>query len=150
MKDKDFDKIKMETKICNKCGKTKPIWDFAKNKMCKGGRRPRCKKCVQDYKTQWRNANIDMCRNTENMYRDMVRFNYNERRKKWRKKLANKYKPIYREYSRQQRIELTDSYIVNGCLSQIGITPDIIRKHPELIEAKRIQIKIIRHTNENS
>lgn len=40
----------METKLCTKCGKTKPISEFGLNKSKKDGLQSYCKECVKEYK----------------------------------------------------------------------------------------------------
>ena len=44
----------METKCCTKCGETKPLDEFHRDKRSKDGRVTRCKSCVKAYQAEWR------------------------------------------------------------------------------------------------
>lgn len=55
----------METKICTKCGETKPLSDFHKERSRKSGYRPDCKACVA---ARWKRQRVA----------------YRETAKKWR------------------------------------------------------------------
>ena len=39
----------METKVCNKCGKEKPISEFSKNSRKRDGLQTACKECMAEY-----------------------------------------------------------------------------------------------------
>lgn len=39
----------METKVCNKCGKEKPISEFSRNSRKKDGLQTACKECMAEY-----------------------------------------------------------------------------------------------------
>ena len=47
------------SKTCTKCGETKPLDDFHRNKTGAGGRRPDCKECVREYKRSYYEENRD-------------------------------------------------------------------------------------------
>jgi len=38
--------VKMETKICNRCNETKPLYDFGKNNRYNDGKHKICKRCL--------------------------------------------------------------------------------------------------------
>jgi hypothetical protein len=43
-----------ETKVCSRCGKTKPLSEFHKRAASKDGASPWCKQCNLDYKREYR------------------------------------------------------------------------------------------------
>ena len=47
------------SKTCTKCGETKPLDDFHRNKTGVGGRRSDCKKCVREYRRSYYEENRD-------------------------------------------------------------------------------------------
>ena len=47
------------SKTCTKCGETKPLDDFHRNKTGAGGRRPDCKECVREYARRYYEENRD-------------------------------------------------------------------------------------------
>ena len=44
-------------KTCNKCGETKPLFEFHKRKGVKDGHKGRCKACCKEYAAAWYQAN---------------------------------------------------------------------------------------------
>ena len=47
------------SKTCTKCGETKSLDDFHRDKTGVGGRRPDCKECVREYKRRYHEENRD-------------------------------------------------------------------------------------------
>ena len=47
------------SKTCTKCGETKPLDDFHRDKTGAGGRYPHCKECVREYKRRYHEENRD-------------------------------------------------------------------------------------------
>ena len=47
------------SKTCTKCGETKPLDDFHRDKTGAGGRRSYCKECAREYKRRYHEENRD-------------------------------------------------------------------------------------------
>lgn len=47
----------MTFKVCNKCGESKPLFEFYKRKRSKDGHRYTCKACENEYSLKWGEAN---------------------------------------------------------------------------------------------
>ena len=58
------------SKTCTKCGETKSLDDFHRNKTGAGGRRPDCKECVQEYTRRYYEENRDKERERNRRYRE--------------------------------------------------------------------------------
>mgnify|MGYP003652087023 CR=1 FL=1 len=153
-------------KKCTKCNEIKSINDYSKYKFKprkdgtqKIGIRSYCNKCKNQmtkdwfdknkgYKKKWRKENPDKVRQ-ENL-------NAKPRTDKWRKENKYTLKIKKREYrlknidyikknkpieARKARKELQDCYVIGRITRDSNLKASDIRKHPELIEAKRIIIK---------
>jgi hypothetical protein len=137
------------TRVCRKCGQEKPLEEFAKNKECVLGHSHICKQCKAEqsrkrhaanpekYREQFRKyraANPEKCREQFRKYRAANPEKYRERSRKYR--AANPEK--YREYNRKYREELSDGYLI-GQLKHCNLPVT-----PEIIDYKRIQLKLYR------
>ena len=58
------------SKMCTKCGETKPLDDFHRDKTRAGGRRPYCKECVREYARRYYEDNRDKERERKHRYRE--------------------------------------------------------------------------------
>ena len=58
------------SKTCTKCGETKSLDDFHRDKAGAGGRRPDCKECVQEYARRHYEENRDKERERNRRYRE--------------------------------------------------------------------------------
>ena len=58
------------SKTCTKCGETKSLDDFHRNKDGAGGRRPDCKECVREYTRRYYEENRDKVRERKHRYRE--------------------------------------------------------------------------------
>lgn len=63
-------------------------------------------------------------------------------------KYANNNPDKMKIKDKRQRDNLNDCYVISKIKRQVNISTQILRKYPELIEAKRIQIKLKRLVNE--
>ena len=52
------------TRVCKRCGETKPLTDFYEMRGCVDGRRPACKVCVNLTWNAWRAANPERIKQT--------------------------------------------------------------------------------------
>lgn len=109
----------MDTKTCTKCGETKVLSAFTKNKSKRGGLQSHCKACTAAESAAWRAAN-----------RDKIKAQY----------AANpgKFKAKNRAGNAKQREGLTPSYIAHVLRTS---TKELT---PELLELKRQQIELHR------
>ena len=55
---------KQEDRTCNKCGETKLISEFPKQKGCRGGYRSTCKACMAKKTKQWREADPERAKSS--------------------------------------------------------------------------------------
>jgi len=152
----------METKRCTKCGEVKSLSAFYKGyNYCKECTRIQVQKWRKDNRektnkiaTNYRNNNIDKCRENDRLNyaknRDKInkyqrdwyianKSNAKERNKRW----VNKNKDI-KSYLKvdTQCLNLTDAYIAHALRIPVDDCP------AELIEAKRAQLKLHRAINE--
>jgi hypothetical protein len=58
----------IELKKCTKCGEIKTVENFNKQRQCKGGINPRCKKCNSEYQREYRKKNPEKIREYERRY----------------------------------------------------------------------------------
>ena len=58
------------SKPCTKCGETKPLDDFHRDKTRAGGRKSDCKECVREYERRYREENRDKRLEYERRYRE--------------------------------------------------------------------------------
>ena len=61
------------SKTCTKCGETKPLDDFHRDKTGAGGRRPDCKECVREYKRRYHEENRDKRLKSQRRYHEESR-----------------------------------------------------------------------------
>lgn len=116
----------MELKKCSKCGEVKEIEEFHKNTTRKNGKSSYCKKCFNRIISESYHKN--QCNREKAI----------EKAKRWH---ANNPEKVL-EKNRKQRSELRSSYIRPLLHRACGIEYDDII--PQLIEAKREQLKAIR------
>lgn len=73
------------SKTCTKCGETKPIIEFYKNRTCKDGHSPWCKACDKEKGRKWQKANPEKVNKKNRKWQKANREKVNEAAKKWRK-----------------------------------------------------------------
>ena len=147
-------------RTCKKCGETKPIEEFVKRANSKYVRYS-CKLCANK---NGKLANKKFYKNHKNQINEGCRNYYNEHKKRINQRslqyISNKMKsdPIFRakRNALHRKIDnkctalLYDRYVANNIRLLTGISVRVIQQHPELIECKRLIIKIKRLANENS
>jgi hypothetical protein len=95
----------MNTKTCSKCGITKEISDFRKDKTKKDGLRPDCKLCLKNYEMLCRTNNPTMMKDK------LVKFYENNPQK--RKQYRENYKVRKQEQRKERRISDPVFNIIN-------------------------------------
>jgi len=123
-------------KTCNKCTKNLPVDDFRKRKRkLKDGtiveyHESSCKKCEGKMVNEWQ----------KNKFKALKKKNPLKHR------LHLQYQQKYNRKSKNNSItELSDTYIA----FVLGMKKKDIVNHPQLIEAKRAQLKLYRKVNPN-
>ena len=72
------------SKTCTKCGETKPLDDFHRDKTRAGGRKPYCKECVREYARRYYEENSDKELDRHRRYREENRDKERERHRRYR------------------------------------------------------------------
>lgn len=122
-------------RVCTKCGETKQLNDFPKySSKGKNGRRKKCKKCHNKDHLKYIYGD-DARRAKKKIYDDKWRKNNPNKVKAYRDKQKNNMKK-YADFNREK---LTDRYIRNRL--GLSVNDEVSQ---ELIESKRLQIKIQR------
>jgi 5-methylcytosine-specific restriction endonuclease McrA len=100
-------------KRCTKCGETKPIEMFSRNKHGKDGLQSRCKKCCSEYhagyrathvesirkqKRAWEQANPDKVNAAQQAWRDANREKYGARLRAWREANPDRDRQLKRKW----------------------------------------------------
>jgi hypothetical protein len=163
----------METKICTKCGVEKNISEFSNSQYTKDGKRCTCKLCDKLF----RYVNYEKSKQASIRYRirkrqkslgiyheeikETHRMKYKDilhHRTRGRKKRNNESRKMYEKRYRNEHCEqiktkqakfcenLNDYYISNV----LRIPIRYLKQYPELIETKRLQLKIYRELNKLS
>lgn len=115
-------------KKCTKCGEVKALDLFSNDKSKKDGKQSLCKECSKECSRKWHLENPEKAR--EN----------------YRKRLLENPEKV-REKDRKIREELRLCY-VKQLLTASGLPPEIIEDNPEIVELKRLQIKLNRKINQ--
>ncbi len=137
----------MKTKRCPKCGETKSINEFNKNKTKKDGLQSQCKKCVNKYYKK-RSKKIKKCAKCEE-WKPFSEF-YKERKSKngygsWCKKCHTKYSKKYEKQFKKEP-EIHKNHIIPLLLYLIKNTDNFTFNRLEngnlLFDTDELSIKI--------
>ena len=160
-------------KKCTKCGEVKALDLFSNRKTGKDGKNSQCKECAKEATREWRLENPEKAREAtrkwylKNVEKERERFRewrlenpekVREATRKWRLENPEKARERFRkwrlenpekvrEYGREWRDSLSDGY-VTSLLKASGLPPEIIEDNPEIVELKRLQIKLNRKINQ--
>ena len=96
------------SKTCTKCGETKPLDDFHRDKTGAGGRRPDCKECRRGYSRRYREENRDERREYDRRYREENRDELRERALRYREENRDKRLEYGLRYYEENRDELRE------------------------------------------
>ena len=135
-----------EVKTCAKCGETKQAGQFRT-------RRATCKPCQAEYDRQYYAENRDKAREYRTENRDKIAERQRQYRAENRDKIAEYHLQYYSEnrdkkaeYLRQYRAALPDACVAQEIKRGTTLTRADIP--PELLEAKRLQLKLKRLARE--
>jgi hypothetical protein len=137
----------MEQKTCNKCGDTKPTDAFPIDKSRKDGLAYRCNECNRKAVSESNKRNRDIVNKRTREKRAKNPEMYREISKKSKARVPPEIrKDRVNRYEKRARENLAKSYIINALVFQKRIHRRLIT--PELVELKRAQIAIHRHTTQ--
>ena len=85
------------SKTCTKCGETKPLDDFHRNKTGAGGRRSYCKECVREYTRRYYEENRDKARERKRRHYEENRDNHRRYYEENRDKVREYHRRYYEE-----------------------------------------------------
>lgn len=88
-------------KTCTKCGEEKPLDDFYKEPLGRGGRKSRCKTCVKDY----RQANSDREKAYQKAYSLQNSDLMAARSRAWRRANVDRYKEYCRAHYQENSLD---------------------------------------------
>ena len=91
------------SKTCAKCGETKPLDGFHRDKTRAGGRKPHCKECVREYKRRHYEENRDKERERNRRYREENRDKVRERNRRYYEENRDKRLGYSRRYHEENR-----------------------------------------------
>ena len=91
------------SKTCTKCGETKPLDDFYRDKTRAGGRWPYCKECVREYTRRHYEENRDKERERNRRYREENRDKVRERKRRYYEENRDKVRESKRRYREENR-----------------------------------------------
>jgi len=132
----------MIIKVCCRCGESKNIIEFRKDKTKKDGFRPECKVCVKTYEKNKRMNNpLDMSKKLKLYYlknpekRVEYRNNYKDRKHKQRKE-RRQIDPLFRMinnvrcriYKYLNKLSITKK---NNTFDIVGCSPEFLKEHLE-------------------
>ena len=91
------------SKTCTKCGETKPLDDFHRDKRRPDGRRSDCKECGREYKRRYLEGNRDELREYHRRYREENRDKVRERKHRYYEENRDKVRECQRRYYEENR-----------------------------------------------
>jgi hypothetical protein len=125
-------------KICKKCLESKHHNLFYNRKGVPDGKYSYCIPCTKINQSEYRKTETYKTGNVK-------------RHKKWRLSHKEEFGKHNRSVSKRNAKELTDSYIIKRLKGRRNtLTAGQLREYPLLIEAARVNLKIIRKLNENN
>lgn len=136
---KNPDKVK---KIHNKSSQKR--WDTGKVQAYRSANKGR----FLDYKREWREKHRDEENNRTRKWREDNPDAYKLSMRKTRVKRADANREMHKSYSERERNKIGDRYVISLIKKKQKISACLIRDYPELIEAKRLQIKLKRLIDE--
>ena len=104
-------------KTCNRCNKQKEKKYFGKDKRNKDGLQGRCKECVNEVRS--------------------IRYKNDSEYREKQKQIQKKYLKQANLRAKKHIEALTDFYLIKSLKRGTNLTTEDIKKHPELIEAKK-------------
>ena len=91
------------SKTCTKCGETKPLDDFHRDKTGAGGRRPDCKECVRERSRSYYEENRDKRLECSRRYYEENRNKVREYKRSYYEENRDKVRERQRRYREENR-----------------------------------------------
>lgn len=98
-------------KLCAKCNKEKPLTEFCKNKLRKGGYHYYCKQCHSMTNKRWRDDNLELALATSKRYRAANKDACQKASKAWEKANPEKVKLWRAKYNKEKSAYLQDKCV---------------------------------------
>jgi hypothetical protein len=98
-------------KVCAKCNVEKPLAEFCKNKLRKGGYHYYCKECQSQLNKRWRDANLEQALTIAKNYRDANKEACQKASKAWEKANPEKVKAWRARYNKENAGYLQDKCV---------------------------------------
>lgn len=129
-------KKEFKEKVCPICKKKKPVSEFGKYFSKQRG-----KERIQNY--------CDECTPAEKTKRSKEYYQRKGEKvrgyqKKYRKENKELIRPKKRAFNSKYRQELHDLYVIDQIRQTTGLSASVIRKAPDLIEAEKTRLKLVR------
>ena len=145
----------VQGKVCTKCGVLRPVEEFHKHKLCKGGRTTHCKYCVTASTKAWVNANKEKAAAHRKAWREANKETLAASHKAWATANKERVSSNLKAW-RAANKEKTAGYSRAAQARYMGELHDLYVKRllkvksptPELIELKREQLKMYRLTKQ--
>ena len=121
-------------KKCTKCGETKSITEFHKNKKHRDGRCSTCKECDRKNLNEWRSKNPEKVRNQNKRQYQKNRDSIIKKVMDWAKKNPERHKFFVSRWGKNNRekcIESARKYRVRNPEKQLAKTRNYRAAHPE-------------------
>lgn len=155
-----------ETKICTCCkmpkSKKRFRWRTKKGYTYQQGKCIDCENAEQKIRYDSKKDNIDFKIKNRQRVKNYQRENWdvvqekNKKRRQTKRYKENRRKYTLKNYDKisrdhkirakkwfeKNRDELSDSYVVSKIIGKTKVSPDEVRREPELIEIKRMQLKL--------
>lgn len=96
-------------KTCTKCGETKPLDDFNRNRSTADGRQAWCRECMAEDKRRYRDANRDKELERQRRWRDANRDKDLERKRRWHEENRDKLLERNRRYYEENHDKVLES-----------------------------------------
>ena len=90
-------------KTCTKCGETKPLDDFHRDRSCADGRRSQCRECSVKDRRRYHEENRDKVLERKRRYHEENRDKEWERNRRWREENRDKNLERKRRYLEENR-----------------------------------------------
>jgi hypothetical protein len=131
-------------RCCKTCRVKRLIQNFHKDKRFWDGISHECEKCYKNRLKNRKNPNRNKDKSNayNRQYRKIKRAECNKYNKNWRKSEAGVQ--ALKGRHRKEVENLTNDYILNTLKQSTGLSRQVLKQYPELIDSYKLQIKVKR------